>query len=223
MKRYYKFTKFPLKNNNLALVLSALLIAAGLVVLNFGGPPSSISAQTTSYNSKWTANRFLIASDGDNIRKVFAGVWGWSVSGNVAGGTSFQETWTAPSLNNISYIRLGGLGCAPSQDLPTGVIGGCTMQTNHLNNNTFSSIKFSTSPNILPGTSLGPSQGSPQPGTSSCAGAGTATSGEFECLFQTGAYSVSYFYEMGHPTRNRWLGTATLMPLEWNVSGTITN
>lgn len=208
-------------------VLGLLLGAFGLALLNFGNAPMTSTAAEETYSSTWNAKKILAVGALVGSGNTFTfwagiGVWGWEVNGQF-GTTTYSETWTAPSINGVSFT-VTNEGCSPKNIDPLKILAGCFGSQGAIggpNTNTdLFEIKDVNDPALIGHQRTVNASNTPQR-TISCIESPRSNNGETECIFQTGSYSFQHVLEIGSNTRMRWLGGGTLTPLEWHVEGTI--
>ena len=218
-------------------VLGLLLGAFGLVLLNFGNAPTTSTAAGEPYSSTWKATKILTVEatigSGQNpplTGKTGIGVWEWVVTGTIGAvgeTTSYTETWTAPSLTNISFSIPSDRGCN-IEGVDTGrgreelqLMAGCWTSQGAIGGPDTTRYSFQTTTiGAYDGKKARVNVGSGDQKTTSCI-VSPRNGDETECVFQSGSYSFQHVHEPGSNSRMRWLGGGTLTPLQWTVVGEI--
>lgn len=178
----------------------------------------------TTYTTKWDATQILTAFGivgTSGTGPAGLGVWGWRVEGKV-GTTEFTENWSAPSITNISFSP-ASQGCGVNGVNTSLIMAGCFGDQDNIGGDDTTSYNFelkgiNSYEGLKSRLNVG---GAGKQRTISCIDSPRNPT-ETECIIQTGAYSFLHIYEPGFETRDRILGGGTLMPLHWDVSGTIT-
>ncbi len=217
-------------------VLGLLLGAFGLVLLNFGNAPITSKAESEEYTSTWKATKILTVEgtigSGPSAKftgKAGIGVWEWRVDGTIGETTSYTETWSAPSLDGVSFtVPAGRRGCN-IEGVDTGrgreelqLMAGCWTSQGAFNGGP-DTTRYSfqtTTIGGFDGTKTRVNVGSGDQKTTSCIKP-PRNDNETECIFQSGSYSFQDVHEPGSNSRMRWLGSGTLTPLQWTVVGEI--
>lgn len=204
-----------------------ILALAGAAMLYVSKGDVKTSAQgTTPYTSTWTANNVLTADvrvGSSQVGQAGIGVWGWSVTGTV-GSKTFSETWAGPSITNIQMLaHTDEKGCDINGVNTAEIMSGCFTQQNALGGTNSMLYTFAVrAPNDFTSTKNRLNGGTGTQKTVSCISS-PRNGDEDECIMQSGAYTFQHWYEPGFDSRARFLGSGTLMPLKWTVTGTVTN
>jgi hypothetical protein len=203
-------------------ITGAVLTVAGLMFVI--SPKSEQSLQAAEpYSSTWQATRILTvdATVGNTpVGEAGIGVWEWRVDG-VIGGTTFTETWTAPSINGVSFSAAAGQGCGLNGIVAEELMASCFVDQDNIGGDNTSVYTFRIrSIGEYLGRESRLNVGAGDQKANSCINS-PRNGDETECLIQSGSYSFQHIHEPGFPGRTRWLGGGTLMPLNWDVSGSI--
>lgn len=211
------------------MVLMGLILGTfGLVLLNFGNPQVRTSAEET-YTSTWKATKILTVEGVVGTKttgEAGIGVWEWRVDG-IMGGVPYTETWSAPSLEGVAFVMPNNRGCnIEGVDPGRGrdnfkILAGCITSQGAIggSDTTQYNFKSKTVSNIL-SKKARVNEGTGYQDTTSCI-VSPRNGDETECVFQSGPYSFQHVHEIGSNARMRWLGSGTLMPLTWEVTGSI--
>lgn len=207
------------------LVLAAAGVSLFFVKKNDVTTQAQGSSSTISYETKWDANKILTVlrlTNGGGTGSTGIGVWGWKVEG-VLGSTSFEETWSAPSNVGSVVFNIGGLtGCSTGMNDTTNklFLAGCVGSQN--SNPGPSTYNFQIDDvGAYHGQKRLYNDGTGFQQTNTCY-INPRDSGQTTCLAQVGAYSFMEISALANTGAERIFGIGTLMPLHWDVTGTIT-
>lgn len=203
--------------------LGLALGAVGIVLLNFGSAPVPSNA-ATDYTATWKATNILTVEGRLGTDRLTGeagiGVWKWEVTGTI-GDTNYTETWSAPSIANVSFAIPANKGCNLLNIITDQLLAGCWTDQDNVDGRDTTLYTFrERTPNEYFGKKFDLNAGAGDQKASSCINS-PRDNGTPECIYQTGSYNFMHVYDPGFPTRNRLLGSGTLTPLQWTVVGQI--
>lgn len=201
-------------------IIAILLAASGIALMNSGGQSSKVAkASTTTYTTNWQATsvyRLMRTNNGGVTQPLGAiGVSGWVVNGTI-GTTTYTETWVGPAANSASFNTVTNSKCSTAGYDKTKWLVGCTSYIGgDEGRNTFGMENIAPSDVYAdkPG-GVGYNQWSSSGGGSYCDDAFQVFTG---CAVATGSYGFVYTNLTGGIKM-----AGLFMPLQWTVSGTIT-
>ena len=220
-----------IKSKYLLMILGSVLGVAGLALFSFGSAPDKTSAATHEYRTTWTATKILTVDAYYPpvpfhplpvwVGEAGIGVWEWVVSGEI-GGTSFEETWSAPPMGGLNFTPNAGHGCGINFVDKEKILAGCFGDQHHDGSPRRVAFYLFRVREVNGYTSkiarINTGRGTQE--TVSCIESPRFIS-ETECLIQSGSYNFQHLFKPGDWKSGRFLGAGTLMPLEWTVIGII--
>lgn len=207
-----------------SVVMSVLLVAAGLVMLlGTDSLPKAQAQVTKQYQSNWQATELYRAKFTKQNGLVFygpqIGVARWDVGGTINGGeVSYTEIWQGPDQNDINFSGNNIANqCAvnPNYHRDWWLVGCFTTGPN-------GSISLNTTlervdVNVISDHTCGGNR---------VTGNAAACKSQFGYSYTDGAYSFNFAYPNAasntFDSESSFVFHYTAMPLQWKVTGTIT-
>jgi hypothetical protein len=207
-----------------SIVMSALLAATGLVML-FGTDslPKAQAQVTKQYQSNWTATdlyrvKFTNTSNGVVFYGPQIGVAKWAVGGSIDNGrTTYTETWDGPSAQYINFAG-SATGCPSTVD-KTKWLAGCFLSNG-------SGVAKTVDLEKIP-LNVASDQNCTGATTYPVSGITAACKQGFGASYTDGAYAFNFSTTTTRPANandllSQFPAHYTAIPLQWQVTGTIT-
>lgn len=202
-------------------IAGAVLLIAGLMFVV--APRSEQQSQAAeNYSSNWQATRVLTVESSGYFANVPAqeaaiGVAEWRVDGNI-GGTTYEETWTAPSVDGTVFNPVDRSTSGPGFNPSHWLFASHIAQANDTPNQ--GRVTYRVKDLSFLNNAYTYSFGQARVGGNAIR---CASNSDSNCLHARGSYGWEVYHAISNmgSDRGRVSASGVMMPLRWTVSGTI--